>query len=180
MKILKIIGLVIVGIIALALLTAAFTKSEFAVKREVTINKPKQQVYDYVKYLKSQDEFSVWNRKDPAMKKEFKGTDGTVGAMASWKSENKEVGQGEQTITALKEGEQVDFDLHFIEPFEGHDHAYFNLTTIDSTQTRVVWGFDGKMKYPSNLMLVFCDMDAMLGKDLQKGLDDLKAILEKK
>jgi hypothetical protein len=179
MKILKIVGLVILGVIALALITAAFAKKDFAVKREVTINKPKQEVFDYIKYLKSQDDFSVWNRKDPAMKREFKGTDGTVGAMSSWDSENKEVGKGEQTITAVKEGEQIDFDLHFIKPFEGHDHAYFTTTAVDSTQTKVVWGFDGKMAYPMNLMLMFCNMDAMMGKDLQKGLDDLKGILEK-
>jgi len=70
------------------LITIAFTKNEFAVKREVTINKSNQQVF------KNQDSFSVWNKKDPAMKKEFKGIDGTVGAMASWDSENKEVRKG--------------------------------------------------------------------------------------
>jgi hypothetical protein len=179
MKFLKIAGLVIVGIIALALITAAFTKKDFAVKREVVIRKPKQEVFDYIKYLKSQDNFSVWNRRDSAMKKEFKGTDGTVGAVASWDSENGEVGKGEQTITALKQGERVDMDLHFIKPFEGHNQAFFTTTAIDSTQTKVVWGFDGKMNYPLNIMLVCCDMDAMLGNDLQKSLDDLKAILEK-
>jgi hypothetical protein len=35
------------------------------------------------------------------------------------------------------------------------------------------------MAYPMNLMLVFMDMDAMLGKDLQTGLNNLKAVLEK-
>ncbi|MDF2454591.1 MAG: polyketide cyclase [Cytophagaceae bacterium] len=180
MKILKIIGLVVVGIIALVLITALFANKEYAVKREVTIAKPKQEVFDYIKYLKNQDNFSVWNQKDPAMKKDFKGVDGTVGATASWDSESGEVGKGEQTITAIKNGEQIDFDLHFIKPFEAHDHAYFTTTALDSTQTKVVWGFDGKMDYPMNITLLLCDMDAMLGKDLQKGLDDLKVILEKK
>jgi len=34
------------------------------------------------------------------------------------------------------------------------------------------------MPYPMNLMLLFIDMDAELGKNLQGGLDNLKAILE--
>jgi hypothetical protein len=35
------------------------------------------------------------------------------------------------------------------------------------------------MKYPMNLMLLFFNMDEMLGKDLNTGLTDLKTILEK-
>ncbi len=35
------------------------------------------------------------------------------------------------------------------------------------------------MPYPSNFMLLFIDMDTELGKDLQDGLNNLKAILEK-
>ena len=177
MKILKIVGLVIVGIIALVLITAAFTKKDFAVKREVMINKSKQEVFDYIKYIKNQDNFSVWAKMDPEMKKEFKGTDGTVGAVASWDGEK--MGQGTQTITAIKEGEQIDYTLHFIKPFEASNHAALTTTAIDSTHTKVVWAYDGKMNYPMNLMMVFCDFDAMMGKDLQAGLENLKAIEEK-
>jgi len=35
------------------------------------------------------------------------------------------------------------------------------------------------MPYPMNLMLLFTDMEGMLGKDLSAGLGNLKAILEK-
>jgi hypothetical protein len=43
----------------------------------------------------------------------------------------------------------------------------------------VKWGFFGRMNYPMNLMLAFMNMDAMLGKDLASGLNNLKTILEK-
>ncbi|HSZ72689.1 MAG TPA: SRPBCC family protein [Cytophagaceae bacterium] len=180
MKILKIIGLVIVGIIALLLVTALFVKREYGVKREIVINKPSQQVFDYVKFLKNQDNFSVWAMRDPAMKKGFKGKDGTVGAVASWDSQEKHVGKGEQEITSIEEGKRLDFELRFYEPFEAKDHAYMSTEALDSTQTKVTWGFDGKMPYPMNLMLLCMNMDEMLGKDLQDGLNNLKPILEKK
>ena len=180
MKILKIIGLVIVGIIALVLITALFVKKEYAVKREVVIEKPKQEVFDYIKALKNQDNFSVWAMKDPNMKKEFKGTDGTVGFVSAWDSQMKDVGKGEQEIKAIKEGERLDFELRFIKPFEAKDHAYMLTEAVDSNQTKVVWGFDGKMAYPMNLMLLCMNMDEMLGKDLQGGLNNLKGVLEKK
>jgi len=48
----------------------------------------------------------------------------------------------------------------------------------DST-TNVTWAIYGNMKYPTNLSLLFMDMDAMLGKDLSGGLSNLKTILEK-
>jgi hypothetical protein len=34
------------------------------------------------------------------------------------------------------------------------------------------------MKYPMNLMLLFMDMEGMLGGDLEQGLTNLKGVLE--
>jgi len=180
MKILKIVLIVIVAIIGLALITALFVKKEYAVEREVVINKSKEEVFNYIKYLKNQDNFSVWANIDTSMKKEYKGTDATVGFVSSWESTNKNVGKGEQEIKAIKEGERIDYELRFIEPFEATDNAYMVTEKVDENQTKVKWGFNGKMNYPMNLMLLFMDMEAMLGKDLQQGLENLKVILEKK
>jgi hypothetical protein len=35
------------------------------------------------------------------------------------------------------------------------------------------------MKYPMNLMLLFMNMEKMVGGDLDKGLQNLKSVLEK-
>ena len=37
----------------------------------------------------------------------------------------------------------------------------------------------GKMVYPFNFLGLFMNMNEMIGKDLQTGLDNLKGILEK-
>jgi hypothetical protein len=178
MKALKFIGLTLVGIIALALITGLFIDGNYAMEREVTINKPKQEVFDYVKLLKNQDNYSVWAMADPLMKKEFTGEDGTVGCVSAWDSENPDVGKGEQKIIKIADGERIDYELHFIEPFESTDYAYMTTEAISDTQTKVVWGFNGKMKYPMNLMMLTMDMEKMLGPDLEKGLSGLKTILE--
>lgn len=179
MKILKKILLGIVGIIVLLLIIAVFVKKEYAVEREVTINKPKQEVFDYVKMVKNQDNYSVWNQKDPNSKKSATGTDGTVGFIYAWDSDNKDVGKGEQEIKKISEGERVDFELRFERPFKATDNAYMTTEDAGENQTKVRWGFNGKMPYPMNLFLLFMDMDKMLGGDLQSGLDNLKTILEK-
>lgn len=180
MKILKNILIVIASLIVLLLIVALFVKKDYAVVREVTINKPKQEVFDYVKYLKNQDSYSKWAMMDPNMKKEYRGTDGTVGFVSAWDSEKSDVGKGEQEIKKIAEGERLDFELRFIKPFEATDYAYMTTETAGTDQTKVKWGFNGKMNYPMNLMLLFMNMDKMLGDDLQTGLSNLKTVLEKK
>ncbi|HTF81182.1 MAG TPA: SRPBCC family protein [Cytophagales bacterium] len=179
MKVLKIVLIVIALLIVVPLLVAAFVKKEYGVEREIVINRPKAEVFNYIKYLKNQDSFSVWSQADPNMKKEYRGTDGTVGFVSAWDSEKKEVGKGEQEIKSIKEGERIDYELRFKVPFEATDYAYMTTEEVSATQTKVKWGFTGKMNYPMNLMLLFMNMEQMLGKDLSRGLGNLKAVLEK-
>lgn len=178
MKVLKVTGLVLVGIIVLALIAGLFIDGKYAVEREVTINKPKLEVYDYVKYLKNQNNYSVWAKTDPAMKKEFTGEDGTVGFISAWDSENPDVGKGEQKIIKIADGERIDYELHFIKPFEATDYAYMTTEAVSDNQTKVKWGFNGEMKYPMNLMMLFMNMEKMLAPDLENGLSSLKGIME--
>lgn len=170
---------VIVSIVILMLIVALFAKKEYAVERSITINKPKQEVFNYIRSLKNQDNFSKWATMDPNMKKEFRGIDETVGFISAWEG-NKKVGKGEQEIKKITEGEQVDFELRFIKPFPAVSNAYIKTVAASDNQTIVKWGFDSKMKYPMNLMLVFMNMDKMIGNDFSVGLANLKTILEKK
>jgi hypothetical protein len=179
MKTLKILAAVIVGLIAVLLIVAAIAPKEYGVVREVTIAKPAAEVFSYAKLLKNQDKYSVWAQKDPAMIKEYRGTDGTVGFVSAWDSKIEDVGKGEQEIKMIAEGKRIDYELHFIKPFETRDNAYMTFEPVSATETRVHWGFNGKMPYPMNLMLLYMNMDQMLGKDLAAGLANLKTQLER-
>src|SRR5687768_5865382 len=112
MKILKRILLAVVMIIAIILIVALFVKNEYTVEREITINKPNEHVFSYVKYLKNQNKFNTWATRDPHIKQEYKGTDGTVGFISAWESNDKNVGKGEQQIRSIREGESISCDLH--------------------------------------------------------------------
>jgi hypothetical protein len=180
MRIIKNVFLAIVLSIAAILITAIFIDKDYAVTREISINRPKQEVFDYIKYLKNQNEYSKWATMDPAMKKTYTGTDGTVGFISAWESENDEVGKGEQEIIKITEGERIDFELRFLEPFEAKEPAFLTTDAISENQTKVTWGFSGHMAYPSNIFLVFMDFEKMIGADLEYGLSKLKDKLEKK
>jgi hypothetical protein len=179
MSILKKILLGIAIVIAIPFIIALFLPKGYAVEREITINKPKQEVFDYIKLLKNQDNFSKWAIMDPQMKKSYRGTDGTVGFVSAWVSENDQVGTGEQELKKITEGERLDFELRFYEPFEATEAAYMVTESISDTETKVRWGFDGHMAYPMNLMLLVMDFEQMIGDDLQTGLTNLKAVMEK-
>lgn len=179
MTILIIIVSVIAGLIALVLIVALFAKKGYSIGREVIINRPGQEVFDYVKMLKNQDYYSKWVMADPNKKKDFRGTDGTVGFVYAWDG-NKEAGKGEQEITKIKEGEQVDSELRFERPFKGIAQARTITEPIGNNQTKVKWHFDSSMNYPMNFMLLFMDMDKLLGKDMETSLERLKGILEGK
>jgi len=170
---------ILVGIILLLLIIALFIKKEYTIERVIVINRPKAVVYDYLRLLRNHNNFIKWAQIDPDMKKEYRGTDGTVGFVSAWDSTNKQVGKGEQEVIKIQEGEKIDYELRFIRPFEGISYASIANVAVGEQQTRVIWVFNGKMKYPMNLMLLFMNLEKMLAKDLDEGLEKLKSILEK-
>lgn len=178
MKILKYLLFGLLAIIGLALIIALFVQKDYHIEKEVTIAAPKQEVYDYVKFLKNQNNYSKWAKMDPNMKTSFTGTDGTVGFVSAWESEADSVGAGEQEIVAIEEGARIDYEIRFIEPFKSKAKAYMTTTAMDSASTKVTWAFDSHMPYPMNLMGLFFNMEEAVGNDLNTGLQNLKGILE--
>jgi len=179
MNILILIFKILLAVIALLLVVAVFVKKEYSVTRTVGIKKPVHLVFDYLKHLNNQKQYSIWTMRDPDAKNETKGVDGSIGFIASWDSKNSQVGKGEQEIIGLDENKKIDLRLHFYKPFNCAASANFVTTNLGDNNTAVAWTFNGSMPYPFNIMRVFTSIDKMIGKDLQDGLNNLKSILEK-
>ncbi|OYU80051.1 MAG: polyketide cyclase [Flavobacterium sp. BFFFF1] len=169
---------IIVSFIALILLVALFVPRDYSVKQEIVINKPSVAIYNYFRYLQNQEAYAVWNGMDPEMKKTYSGTDGEPGFIYTWESKNKKVGQGEQEIKAVTDGESIETELRFIKPFEGRADAKISVFPLGENQSRVTWDLNSSMKYPMNFMLLFMNMDKMIGKDFETGLSNMKRLLE--
>ncbi|MEJ7609891.1 MAG: SRPBCC family protein [Ferruginibacter sp.] len=176
MNILLIILTVIVSLILLFLLIAVYTSKDYAIVRTIRINAPKQKVFDYIKMLKNQDYYSKWVMTDPAMKKEFTGTDGTVGFIYGW-SGNKKAGEGEQEIKTITEGSSMVSEVRFVRPFAGLSNLELTATSVGDNETEVSWSVRSIMKFPMNGMIPF--IKNMLAKDMDTSLVTLKSILEK-
>ena len=177
MQIIITILLILGSIIVLLLLIALFIKRDFRVERIININKSKQEVFEYLKLLKNQEQYSVWVMKDPNVKLVYTGTDGTVGATSSWESDDKHVGVGEQEIIKMNEGESMEVEIRFKKPFEDTNYAISSVSAISDNETKVSNVFYGNNKFPKNLMNLM--MDKMIGKFMYQNLVNMKANLEK-
>lgn len=168
---------ILAGLVILVLLLALIAPKNYNVFRSIEIARPKAEVFDHLKYLKKQDEWSPWARKDPNMKKSFTGTDGEVGCISHWAG-NKDVGEGEQEITNIIPGERIEGELRFLKPWKSTSDCYLDVDDGSDGKTKVTWGFSGKNKFPMSIMMLFMSMDKMVGKDFEEGLATLKSQME--
>ena len=169
---------ILVGLVLLILFLAMIAPKTYNVFRTIEISRPKAEVFEYLKSLKKMDEWSPWAKKDSDMEKKFTGTDGEVGAVSYWNG-NKDVGEGEQEIIRIIEGERIESELRFLKPWRSTSDCYTQVDEVGSGTTKVTWGFSGKNKFPMSIMMLFMNMDKMVGKDFEEGLKNLKAVLEK-
>jgi len=168
--------LVVAGIIALLLIIALFMKREHYVNREIIINAPRQKVFDYVRLLKNQDEFNKHAMAGPDRKREFKGTDGTVGYIYAW-SGNKNAGVGEKEIKNIIEGKRIETEIRFVKPMTATASIIMETESLSDNQTKVTWSNAGRLKYPVNIFIPM--MEKSVAKDMASSLSTLKNILEK-
>lgn len=150
---------------------------EMIIEKSIIIDKPSDEVFNLLRITKNQENFSVWNMKDPNKETTSTGTDGTVGFIYTWNSKNNSVGEGSQKIITLIEGELIEYDLIFERPMKNIGKSKFVVQSLSSKQTKVTWIFLGPTKFPMSLFKGI--FQKMLGKDIIQSLENLKILLEK-
>ncbi len=173
---LKIILIAVVVLLAIILIYAATKPDTIHVERSISIKAPQEKIFALINDFHQWNEWTPYN-KDPAMKKTYSGSASGKGAVYAWEG-NKDVGQGEITITDSTPPNEIALDLHMISPFEGRNSVVFTLNKSgDSTQ--VTWSLICKQNYIAKIMGLIFNMDKMIGGDFEAGLAKLKVIAEK-
>ncbi|MGC4103780.1 SRPBCC family protein [Ferruginibacter sp.] len=176
MHIILTILFIIAGIIVVLLICGLFMRKVHYVNRELIIHAPVQKVFEFLKFLKNQDQFNKWATADKENRKEtFTGTDGTVGFIYAW-SGNKSAGQGEKEIINLVEGKKVETEIRFVKPMRVSARVIFETTALPDGQTKVNIINTGTLKYPLNVMIPMAEKN--FPKDLDASLLLLKDIME--
>jgi uncharacterized protein YndB with AHSA1/START domain len=170
--VLALIGVFVAGVLAIA----ATKPDSFEVRRSVTINAPPQAVFALINDYRQWTAWSPWENKDPGMKRSYSGPQSGKGAIYAWDG-NGDVGKGRMTITESAP-QRVALDLDFEKPWEGHNKVVFALESKGLT-TDVTWSMSGPSPFITKVIQVFCNMDAMIGAEFEKGLAAMKAAAEK-
>lgn len=176
LRMLKKLGLGLGLIVAILLLVIALQPTEFRIERSATIEAPTPVVYGLINSPQRYDQWSPWADLDPGMEKSWSGPREGRGAAYAW-SGNEHVGRGRMEITDARENTEVVYDLHFEAPFEARNVVLFTLTPRgDAVDVR--WAMTGQNGFLSKAFGLFMDVDAMVGKDFEKGLAKLKQLAE--
>lgn len=168
-----IIVYIVIGIILLILILGLFLSKDLNYQQSIVIKKPATVIWPYISSHKGMDQWNPWHNKDPEMETTLTGEDGEEGACQHWKSDIKGVGEGKQTFTKLKAPHLARTKLEFIKPFKSEAEGFMTLEDEDG-QTKATWGFESKMPYPMNILMVFMNFEKSIGRDFTDGLNKLK------
>lgn len=173
----KMIGFAVVVLIAALLVYAATKPDTFRVERTAMIKATPGKIFPFLNDFHKGQEWSPYEKKDPAMKRTFSGASSGKGSVYQFEG-NKEVGTGRLEIIESTPPSRVVISLDMRKPFEGRSVIEYTLEPRGDS-ANFMWAIHGPNSYLAKVMGIFVSMDKMMGKDFEAGIANLKAIVEK-
>ena len=163
-------------VVVIALVAIAYIlPREVTVTRSTTINAAPPAVFAQVNALQAGENWSPWLDRDPDVQLTYSGPNSGVGNKLQWASDHPQVGNGTQEITASTENERVETALDFGDMGKGA--AWFALEP-SGDGTEITWGLKADMGMNPIGRYMGLMMDKWVGADYEKGLSNLKTLLE--
>jgi uncharacterized protein YndB with AHSA1/START domain len=162
------------GVVALA----SLRPNTFSVSRSAVIQAPAESVFARLVDFHAWKDWSPWARLDPNATESFDGPQSGVGSSFAW-SGNRKVGAGKMTILECVKDELLRIKLEFQRPMRTTNAASFELKP-EGDATRLTWTMKGKNDFQAKLFSLFVNCDRLIGGDFEKGLANLKALVEEK
>jgi Polyketide cyclase / dehydrase and lipid transport len=172
MKIVAALAVIVIGFVAFV----ATRPSEYRVARTVTMAVPASAAFAQVNDFHRWGAWNPWAKLDPAMKQTYEGAPAGPGAVYTWAG-NTQVGAGRMTMTESRPNELVRINLEFLKPFAATSIAEFTFRP-EGDRTAVTWSMVGQANFIAKIVHLFVDMDTMIGGNFERGLADLKSIVE--
>jgi hypothetical protein len=165
----------LLALVLLVLITAATRPDSFRIERSTRIRASGVQVLAVLQDFHRWAEWSPWEQLDPSMQRSFSGPASGKGAVYDWTGTGK-AGTGRMEIREV-EANRLLIQLDFFKPFKANNMAEFTWTT-DGDTTQLNWAMFGPSPFISKLMGLVFNMDKLVGKDFEKGLANLRSVLE--
>lgn len=176
LRILSIIAILVVVLAAGLLIFAATKPDKFRIERSISIKAPPEKIFAVLNDFHNWNAWSPYEKLDPAMQRSLTGPTAGKGAVYAWDSDGK-AGKGRMEILDSTPSSRLLIQLDFFKPFEAHNMAEFTLMP-DGDATKVTWAMSGPNLYISKVMGIFINIDKMVGKDFEVGLNNLKILAE--
>ena len=176
MKFLKVLLAIVAILVAVFVIVALTTDGSYEVERSVVIDGCYGDVHEQATNWELWNVWSPWNEKADDIVYTYNGELGTVGSSYTWESASEDVGAGMMTCTGVSDS-KMDYHVNFTRPFESESDGYITLEKVEEG-VKVSWGFFGEFKFPMTFMTLVMPMDEAVGPDFQRGLENLKGIVE--
>jgi hypothetical protein len=164
----------VVGFIGLLLLALVMPR-RYKVKRSIIIHKPASDVMSKVGDLNYYAQWNPWQQIDPTTTSTITGTPNTIHHKYSW--HGRKIGTGSLTINSIDDS-HIHFDLEFQKPWKSHANDNWLFEKQSEGETKVDWQNSGDLRWPfARIMGPAINM--MLNRKFEKGLNNLKQIVEK-
>ena len=173
---LNIILIALAVIVLVVLVVVAMQPSEFCVARSARMSAAPAAVFAQVNDFHKWEAWNPWGKIDPAMKLAYEGAPAGIGAIYTWAG-NNEVGEGRMTLTESRPSELIRIKMEFFKPFAATNTAEFTFKP-EGNQTAVTWSMAGKKNLMAKAIQLFMRMDKMIGGQFEKGLAEMKSIVE--
>lgn len=173
---LKKIGLGVLALVALVMIYAAVQPEDYVISREIAIQAPAEKIFPYLNNQRLAERWGPWLEQDPEAKMNYSGPDEGVGAQASWDSKGQ-LGTGSATIVKSEANQLVGIQLEYTRPMHMTQYSEY-IVKSGGEQTIVEWRVTGKNNFIGRLMCLFMNMDKMVGGMFEKGLANLKQVVE--
>ena len=170
------IGVILAVAVVAVLVLAAMKPDETVITRSATMNAPPERPFEQVNNLQNWGAWNPWAKMDPHQKITFSGPEAGVGARFAWSGNNK-VGEGNIEIIESEPSERLKIRLEFLKPMAATNTAEFTFTP-EGSGTRMTWSMICQGTFMAKVFTVFMDMDKMVGPEFEKGMADIKAIVE--
>jgi uncharacterized protein YndB with AHSA1/START domain len=166
----------LVAVVVVFLGYVSTRKGEYRYERSGLIAAPAEKIYPYLSDLKKGALWNPYDQKDPGMKRSYGGSDGQVGSFVEF-SGNQEVGSGRLELMSLAPNQKVEIRLTMTSPMKADNRVIYTLTP-EGKGTRFSWAMEGDGGFMSKLVTLFIDCEKMVAGDFEKGIANLKAVVE--
>ncbi len=173
-----IIASTVIAIMAAAAVLVLYVtrRPERPIARSALIEAPAERIFPHINDLKALNRWNPFDDKSPASANTYSGA--ASGPGQRYDFDTKSSGSGHIEIVRSVPPRRVEMNLVMVKPFACDNQVVFTLEP-EGTGTRVTWSMSGTAGTFAKVMGFLMCGEQMCGNAFDKGLADLKAIVER-